>query len=351
MNENRETPASRAAETPENSTNPGAAIEETEVTNTEVQDAVARATTGDEVEAEVAVVETEASVVTTALPGAGENVTVDEAAKAELAEAAAEAERLRREQISSIDTQLNMEPVTATSETSRVGLVEEMPSAAAEDTGFGAAVLDTPARDGEIRISSDHPMAGFYTQTPMAPEVKGNRGAGILIALLATVGFSALFAGIALAEFGPTVDLSRAMDLFFGANMQWVFFAAIGTFLVALVILVAIVGRAGWWAYVLGGFVVGVLVWLATTLTLSAVADGVRETMGALPGQTGSSFMELLRDYGLTLPAIAAGVLAREVTVWFGAWIGARGRKMKARNAVALAEYEEALAEAQVNQP
>lgn len=336
MNENRETPPSRAAETPESSTNPGAAIEEAEATNTEVQDAVTRATIVEEVEVvESAVVEP--SVAT-------DNTT-------ELADAAAEAERLRREQISSVDTELNLEPVSAPVETVRVGMVDEMPSAGPEDTGFGAAVLDTPARDGEIRISSDHPMAGFYTQTPLPPDVKGNRGAGILISLLATIGFSALLAGVMLAEFGITINPARAVDLFFGDNLHWVFFAAVGTFFVALVLLVVLVGRAGWWAYVLGGFIVAVLVWLATTLTLSAVADGIQKTIGGLPGQSGSSFGELLRVYGLSLPAIAAGVLAREVTVWFGAWIGARGRKMKVRNAVALAEYEEALAEAQVKQP
>ncbi|QIM18120.1 Na+/H+ antiporter NhaA [Leucobacter coleopterorum] len=333
MNENRETPASRAAETPESSANPGAAIEETEATTTEVQDAVTRATSVDEAEVIVA------------------EPVVSPDNSAELAEAAAEAERLRREQVSKVDTELNLEPVSTPVKTVRVGMLEEMPSAGPEDTGFGAAVLDTPARDGEIRISSDHPMAGFYTQTPTPPDIRGNRGAGILISLLATIGFSALLAGVMLAEFGITINPSRAIDLFFGANLHWVYFAAVGAFLAALVVLVAIVGRAGWWAYVLGGFIVAVLVWLATTLSLSAVSDGIQKTIGGLPGQSGSSFGDLLRVYGLSLPAIAAGVLAREVTVWFGAWIGARGRKMKARNAVALAEYEEAKAEAQVKQP
>lgn len=339
MNENRETPASRAAETPESSTNPGAAIEESEATNTEVQDAVTRATA------------TEDAGSAGDARAAATGSAVSSNRSAELAEAAAEAERLRREQVSTIDTELDMEPVSDPAETVRVGMLDEMPSAGPEETGFGAAVLDSPARDGEIRISSDHPMAGFYMQTPLPPDLKGNRGAGILISILAAIGFAALLAGVMLAEFGITINPSRAIDLFFGANLYWVFFAAVGTFLVSLIVVVAIVGRAGWWAYVLGGFIVAVLVWLATTLTLSAVADGIQKTIGGLPGQSGSSFGELLRVYGLSLPAIAAGVIAREVTVWFGAWIGARGRKMKARNAAALADYEDAKAEAQVKQP
>ena len=45
--------------------------------------------------------------------------------------------------------------------------------------------------------------------------------------------------------------------------------------------------------------------------------------------------------------AIIADVIAREVTVWFGAWIGSRGRKVARKNAAAVAEYEIALAEVQ----
>lgn len=336
MNENREKPASRAAEIPDNATNPGAAIEEAEVTHTEVQDAVARATAGEEADG----VELATNDATETKPEVS----------AELAEAAAEAERLRREQLSSIDTELNLDAVPTRAETSRVGLVDEMPSAGPQDTG-PAISLDTPVHDGEIRISSDHPMAGFYTQTPMPPEAKGNRGAGVLISLLATMVFAGLLSVVMLAEFGVTIKPARAVDLLFGANLHWVFFAAVGTFIASLVLLVLIVGRAGWWAYVLGGFVVGALVWLATTLSYAAVSEGIRRTLGDLPTQSPESFGALLAQYGLSLYAIAAGVLAREVTVWFGAWIGARGRKMKARNAAAMTEYEEALAETQVKQP
>lgn len=48
---------------------------------------------------------------------------------------------------------------------------------------------------------------------------------------------------------------------------------------------------------------------------------------------------------------LIAGIVAREVSVWFGAWIGARGRKMKRLNAEAITEYETALAEVQAKQP
>lgn len=321
MNENRETPPSRAAETPD-STNPGAAIEETEATNTQVQDAVTRATTGDEVEAEVIVVEG------------------PDAAAVELAEAAAEAERLRREQISAVDTELNMEPVAVVTEvsavdTSRVASLDELPSAAASPLEE-----DPLARDGEIRISSDHPMAAFYVQTPMPPDIRGNRGAGTLIAVLAAIGFALVYAGVLAVSIAPSTPPSQFVDSMLEQLLSWGFIASVVAFIVAMILLVLIFGRAGWWAYVLGGFFVGVLVWLAATAGGAVDADGVRAVFDRGP-------LGNIEKFGLSVPTIAAAVVAREAAVWFGAWIGARGRKIKAKNAEALAEYDVALAESQ----
>lgn len=44
---------------------------------------------------------------------------------------------------------------------------------------------------------------------------------------------------------------------------------------------------------------------------------------------------------------IISGVLARELSVWTGAWLAARGRRIKALNAVAQEEFERELIESQ----
>ena len=116
------------------------------------------------------------------------------------------------------------------------------------------------------------------------------------------------------------------------------FIAATAGFFVAMVLLVLIVGRAGWWAYVLGGF------WVAA-LVLAAATVGY----GYSPQITGLTFNWQLSTLlaTATIPqALAAALVAREVSVWFGAWIGARGRKMTARNRADQEEYEKAVAEA-----
>ncbi len=234
--------------------------------------------------------------------------------------------------------------------------------AAAPPTAPAAAPADQPAvapaaaplppvRDGEIRISADHPMAALYMQTPMPPEIRGNRGAGVLIALLATVGFAVVYAGVLALWLAPTTPPSRFVTTLLDAGL-WPLVAASAAFLVGLSLLVLVVGRAGWWAYILGGFLVGVFVWGATVL---GAAFAVFQFSGGsgLTAAVGGSLtpLSLIQEFGLLLPVIAAGIVAREATVWFGAWIGARGRKVTRKNAEAVAEYEAALAEVQAKQP
>lgn len=198
-----------------------------------------------------------------------------------------------------------------------------------------------PARDGEIRISADHPMAALYMQTPMPPEIKGNRGVGILIALLATVGFAVVFAGIiALIEapsYPPSTFLTEGM---LPAVLSWSYLGSVAAFFVGLALLVLISGRAGWWAYVIGGFPVGVLVFVVAFF--GTIIDTGEEFRSSV-----SDLLAARLSMGALVVAIIAGVIAREVTVWFGAWIGSRGRKIARKNAAAVAEYEDALAEVQ----
>lgn len=358
MSEDRETSGARAAETPETVGVPGAPVEEAQASETEVLRAVQRSRD---------TVADEASAANAATDGAAaEDAPVAEETPA--ASAAAneldEAERSRREAISAVDTQLDMAPAptvpaVAAAPTAPAPAYDDLPSAAPAAAGaapatvpFGAAL--PPERDGEIRVSADHPMAALYTQTPMPPELRGNRGAGVLISLLSTVVFAALFLGVIAAwvsqYFPPSTFLSEGL-------LPWLtsltFIIPVATFFVASVLLVLIVGRAGWWAYVLGGFFVAAAVWASAMLALGFFGTPYARPQEMLPGFSlgAHSLMDLVHRFGLTVPALGAAAVAREVTVWFGAWIGARGRRMKLRNAEALAEYEAAMVEVQATQP
>ena len=323
MSDERETPT---AETPAES-NPvaGAPVEEAAPTDTEVLAALDRA---GELPAEPA------------LAGSAPEAIVDEAVIAMVATESVVAETPTGDAV--VTETVVAETLVTEAESPAVRpeivLPDELPSA--------GPLAPAVAPAGGLLISADHPMAALYMQTPMPPEIRGNRGAGILIALLATLAFALLYAG-ALAlwiapSFPPSTFLAEGL---LPLVLSWGFLVTVAVFFVALVVLVLILGRAGWWAYVIFGVFVAAVVWAGATVGAGVTAAfGLGEAVRWNP-------LLLLQEYGLTIPVIAAAVLAREVTVWFGAWIGARGRKVTRRNAEAIVEYEAALAEAQANQP
>ncbi|MFF8818509.1 MULTISPECIES: phage holin family protein [Leucobacter] len=327
MSDERETPV-----------DPGAPVEEQAASDTAVQDAVDRATGAVEDPAkEVIVVDASGAVV---------DSSVGDAQTAVAAGAEAFAEQAHREQAASVDTQLDIE--TPGEQPSRIPPVEDLPSAAAAPevpvAAPGVQFAD-PARDGEIRISADHPMAALYMQSPMPPDLRGNRAAGVLIALLGAVAFAVLYAGIVSAmiarDFPPSTFLTEGLLPWV---TSWGFIAGVVAFFVGLAILVLIFGRAGWWAYVIFSLFVGIIVWVATTATF-ALTGGPYEAVDGAKG-----FVETARQLAFTVPTLGAAILAREVAVWFGAWIGSRGRRMTAKNAALLEEYEAALAEVRAKQ-
>ncbi len=189
----------------------------------------------------------------------------------------------------------------------------------------------------------------IYVQAPIKPKTKSNRGGGILIALLATVVFAILYAVAAFIIIGvtsTTVDVT--VDGFTAFAALPVFYLPIIFFFLAYSVLIALVNRAGWWAHVLFGFLVGVVVYFSYigAAMLGLVLDGRAD---------GLSTAELGRIVGtlwLNPGAIAAGLIAREVPIWAGAWIARRGRRVTARNIEAHAEYERLLADGpQVTRP
>lgn len=321
MSDERETPV-----------DPGAPVEEQSASDTAVQDAVGRATAiGDD---------TAVEMIPSAGASSGDASVHDDAETTAVAAGAeALAAQAHREQAASVDTQLDLE--TPGTVPPRIASVEELPSAAA----VAAATPLGDVRDGEIRISADHPMAALYMQSPMPPELKGNRTGGVLIALLATLAFAVLYAGVIslmiAQQYPPSTFLTEGLLPWV---TSWGFIAGVLGFFVGLVILVLIFGRAGWWAYVLFSIFVGAVVWGSSTAAFALMGSPLG-TPAELAGAANVSFLSLAKQLAFAVPTLGAALLAREVAVWFGAWIGARGRRITAKNAEMLAEYDAALVE------
>jgi hypothetical protein len=177
----------------------------------------------------------------------------------------------------------------------------------------------------------------IFVQAPEAPRPRGNRGAAGAIGLLAALVFGALYlaATLGLAALTDDLALSDLGQRALSALATWGFWVPVAVFFLGFWLLGAFINRGRWGLWVVFGLLVG------------AAAYG-----GHLLGQlfeapfwsiAPSQANEILGDQVLAPLAVIAFVLGREITIWFGAWVAARGRRVTELNDEAQREYERTL--------
>ncbi|MEO7123222.1 MAG: hypothetical protein ABI400_08935 [Lacisediminihabitans sp.] len=197
------------------------------------------------------------------------------------------------------------------------------------------------AAEPEPIVTRVAPPQTVYVHAPVPPQKKGNRGIGSLIALLSAVIFAAIYAGVVLAVV-PWFAPPRAVGFeFLTFISSAAFYIPVLVFALGFILLVLILNRAGWWSYILGSLFVGVFVYFVSIGVLLLV-NGV---IGFTPSEAFKAFLSALQSP----VTIVAGLVAREVTLWMGAAISARGRKVKVRNAEAREAYDRDTARAKAD--
>jgi hypothetical protein len=172
----------------------------------------------------------------------------------------------------------------------------------------------------------------IYVQTPAAPSRKGNRGVGVAIAVASAVVFIAVLALITSLIGYAT---SGRFTFNFLADAQ--FYIPVLFFVVAFVILVLLVNRGAWWAYILGSAFVAIVVYFGS-IGLGLLTNGL---IAMTPDEAAAAYAsQLLNPF-----IIVAALLAREVSLWTGSIIARRGRKVTVRNAEARDAWEREVAE------
>jgi hypothetical protein len=205
-----------------------------------------------------------------------------------------------------------------------------------------ATVVEVPADTADVDNTEVlEPDAGspaapavqtVYVEAPTPPRKRSNRGVGTIIAVLSTIIFAAVFA------FVVALIINARTGVFgFGFLSQSSFYVPVLFFLVGFVLLVLIVNRAPWWAHVFGSIFVALFVYFGTIVTLLLLGGIIANT----PSEAGRLFAAALVDPSV----IAAALIAREVALWMGFAISARGRRLRTRNAEARTAYEAELAE------
>ena len=213
------------------------------------------------------------------------------------------------------------------------------PVAADDAPTIVAAPVVTPSEPvvAEPAIAAAAAPQPIFVQAPEAPRPRGNRAAAGAIGLLAALAFAVLYLAVWLGVGAIEGDVTgeNVGTTVLDALATWSLWVPVVVFFVAFWLLGAIINRGRWGAWVILGILVGV-----------AAYGG--HILGAL---FQAPFWELTASEGgdlaeaelLTPLAIAAFVIGRELTIWFGAWAAARAARVTELNIEAQREYERTL--------
>lgn len=200
-------------------------------------------------------------------------------------------------------------------------------------------VAESPAADVTSVDATPAPVREVqtvYITAPVPPKKRGNRGMGSLLTIAAALVFAVVYFGVAaLLLFIARPESAATAVVAFATSS--VFYVPVLVFLVIMLLWVFIVNRAAWSAWVFGSLVIAVVVYAASIGVLLLLAGGF--------GLTATAASEVTARLAIHPALIAAGLIAREVSIWFGAAIAARGRKVRERNVAAWEEFEREEAE------
>lgn len=238
---------------------------------------------------------------------------------------------------------------TQTSRTQDVAAQDDVAAAPAAHASAGAALTPTVAGDDvdgadsatvpldDATVAAPSTPQPIFVQAPEAPRPRGNRGAAGAIGLLAAASFGILYLGASLAFgaiAGTTTTATVGSDVL-AALSSWWFWVPVAVFFVAFWLLGAIINRGRWGYWVVFGLLVGIASYGGHLL-----GQMFQAPFWQLTARQGA---DLVEGQLLAPLAIVALVIGRELTIWFGAWIAARGKRVTELNTVAQREYERTL--------
>ncbi len=211
----------------------------------------------------------------------------------------------------------------------------------AAGTAAGAATLAEERQP--VYVAPQPAPQTIYVQAPTPPKSAGNRAFGVLVALVGAAAFALLYAAVAYLLLLGQGDAALANEVFTQFLTRAVFWVPIAAFFIGFTVLAAIVNRGPYWTYAVFGLVIAVLVYFSyiggSLLTVEA---------WTLTTEQAAAF---IGERWLDPFAIVAAVIAREIPVWLGGWIAARGRAVTDRNREAIEAYDRQLAAGPQVQP
>lgn len=214
-----------------------------------------------------------------------------------------------------------------------------------EESSMADSAYASHADDADTRIVPSEPALGgagvqpqpIFVQAPEPPRDRGNRGTAGAIGLLATLAFAILYLAttIGLRAIAGEITGENIGEALVAPLLTWGFWTPVVVFFLGFWLLGAIINRGRWGLWVVFGIIVGLIAYAGHILGQLFEAPFWK--------LTASQGLELVGEQLLAPLAIAAFVFARELTIWFGAWVARSGARKNELNAEAQREYERTL--------
>lgn len=249
------------------------------------------------------------------------------------------------------DERRDATPETSLYATPETSLYDTSAPRAHEESAMAGAAYAPHADDTDTRIVPSEPLTNgaaaaasqpqqpqpIFVQAPEPPRERGNRGTAGAIGLLATVAFALLYLAtvLGLGALAGDVNGENIGEALVAPLLTWGFWTPVVVFFLGFWLLGAIINRGRWGLWVVFGIVVGLIAYAGHILGQLFEAPFWK--------LTASQGLELAGEQLLAPLAIAAFVFARELTIWFGAWVARSGARKTELNEEAQREYERTL--------
>ncbi|MHC2999819.1 ABC transporter [Microbacterium sp. HJ5] len=207
----------------------------------------------------------------------------------------------------------------------------------AAETVVAAPVVTPSEPVADTVVASPAAPQPIFVQAPEAPRPRGNRAAAGAIGLVAALAFAVLYYGVwlALDAIAGELTADNLAEHALAALASWTLWVPVVVFFLAFWLLGAIINRGRWGSWVIFGLLVGFASWGGYLL-----GQLFQEQFWNLTASQGA---DLMAEHLLAPLAVAAFIIGRELTIWFGAWAASRGKRVTELNVEAQREYERTL--------
>lgn len=227
----------------------------------------------------------------------------------------------------------------STSDAASATAVYDTPATTAYEPAAGTPVVTPSEPVAEQPTVAVAPIAPqpIFVQAPEAPRPRGNRAAAGAIGLVAALSFAVLYLAVwlGLAALSGELTTANVSEIALAAAASWTLWVPVAVFFISFWLLGAIINRGRWGSWVIFGLLVGFASWGGYLLGVL-----FQEQFWNITASQGA---ELMENHILAPGAIAAFIIGRELTVWFGAWAASRGKRVTELNIEAQREYERTL--------